>query len=242
MVSLTRGSLGFVEPDQRTRIVPYSAEFNYGLWHRHERNDPEGIAYVDSPSHLTAQIVRSFLAGTTAWQSIGRQPSADPYLSRYGGGVLALKGSNERLLQGLGVSAIRELGSDEPGTKRVDSQPLLYGIRAGRLLQLFDDPYQQSGDDGDCKLRQRVRAAFDFQVRAGHHRRTSVGSTGLGGLTVAPGSTIYTYGGGFSGTGLTVTAAGSALPVSGSSDREITAYLLQRNKAALRSSATASTD
>ena len=39
--------------------------------------------------------MRSFLADTPAWQSLGTQPSADPFLSRYGGALLALKGSND---------------------------------------------------------------------------------------------------------------------------------------------------
>ena len=49
-----------------------------------------GIANVTDESQLTGQIVRSFLAGTTAWQSIGSTPATDPYLSIDGGTFFAM--------------------------------------------------------------------------------------------------------------------------------------------------------
>ncbi len=45
----------------------------------------QGIADVDSATHLTARIVRSFLADTSDWMSIGHSPSQDQWLAQYGG-------------------------------------------------------------------------------------------------------------------------------------------------------------
>lgn len=56
VVSLTSGSLGFAEPDQRTRIVPYChipPDFFTSLGIGMSCSIPEGIAYVDSASHLS---------------------------------------------------------------------------------------------------------------------------------------------------------------------------------------------
>jgi len=44
-----------------------------------------GIAYIDSPSHPSYQIVSSFLMSGTAWQTVGNGTAQDPTLSHYGG-------------------------------------------------------------------------------------------------------------------------------------------------------------
>jgi uncharacterized protein (TIGR03437 family) len=85
LVSLSSGSLGFTRPDARTRIVPYChvpIAFPLTLF---LTCTGAGIANVDGPSHLSAQVVRSFLAGTSDWMSVGTPPIQDPYLSRLGG-------------------------------------------------------------------------------------------------------------------------------------------------------------
>lgn len=97
LVSLTSASLGFVaQQSSVTRIVPYchvdpSAFYNtilgafncFGV----------GIANVTDTNHLTGQIVRSFLGGTTTWKSIGGSPAQDPYLSVDGGVFFGLLNS-----------------------------------------------------------------------------------------------------------------------------------------------------
>jgi uncharacterized protein (TIGR03437 family) len=89
IVSTTSASLGFVAQNNTvTRIVPYcqvdpSAFTNTSL--EPYNCDAPGIANVTDTDHPTGQIVRSFLAGTTDWQSIGTTPSVDPYLSTDGG-------------------------------------------------------------------------------------------------------------------------------------------------------------
>jgi uncharacterized protein (TIGR03437 family) len=94
VVALISGSLDFARPG-RTRIVNYchislvpSVEAAYlGC-------TGAGIAYIDSQSHQTYQIVSSFLLDSAAWQSIGTAPAQDQYLSKYGGMVVADVTSN----------------------------------------------------------------------------------------------------------------------------------------------------
>jgi len=94
IVSTTSASLDFVARNASvTRIVPYchvdpSAFTNTSL-EPYNCNAP-GIANVTSESHYTGQIVRSFLAGTSAWSSIGSTPATDAYLDKDGGTFFAM--------------------------------------------------------------------------------------------------------------------------------------------------------
>ena len=94
IVSTLSASLGFVaQNDAVTRIVPYchvdpSAFTNASLG-PYNCNGP-GIANVTSESHSTGRIVRSFLAGTSDWSSIGSTPAIDPYLNNDGGTFFAM--------------------------------------------------------------------------------------------------------------------------------------------------------
>ena len=94
LVSLTSASLGFVSQKASvTRIVPYChvdpASFTDTTF-PFNCNAP-GIANVTTTSHYTGQIVRSFLAGTTAWSSIGGIPTSDTYLAGSGGTFFAVQ-------------------------------------------------------------------------------------------------------------------------------------------------------
>jgi uncharacterized protein (TIGR03437 family) len=90
LVSLTSAALGFAgQPASATRIVPYchvdpAAFTNSGLGLF--ACAAAGIANVNSTAHYTGLIVRSFLAGTTDWQSTtwSSTPATDPYLSKNG--------------------------------------------------------------------------------------------------------------------------------------------------------------
>ena len=98
LVSLTSASLGFVsQASPATRIVPYChvdpiayLNISFGSF----LCNAAGIANVTSTTHLTGEIVRSFLSGATAWSSIGTAPAANPYLSKYGGLYVALVAAN----------------------------------------------------------------------------------------------------------------------------------------------------
>ena len=102
VVSLTSGSLRFFRSDPYTRIVPYChttpGPFTSLVM---DCTDHPGIAYIDHPSHLTARIIRSFLANTSEWQSLGSTPNQDPWLSLYGGMFTALRNSAGRYLNDL---------------------------------------------------------------------------------------------------------------------------------------------
>jgi uncharacterized protein (TIGR03437 family) len=97
LVSLTSASLGFVADDATvTRVVPYChvdpTAFTNTAFGTFACN-AGGIANVNSTTQNTGQIVRSFLAGTTDWESIGTAASADPYLSKNGAMFFALVNS-----------------------------------------------------------------------------------------------------------------------------------------------------
>jgi uncharacterized protein (TIGR03437 family) len=91
LVTTTSASMAFVAnpvESNNTRIVPYchvdpSQFLNTSLGSY--LCSAAGIANVTDTSHLTGQIVRSFLAGNTSWTSIGTAPSSDSYLAKNGG-------------------------------------------------------------------------------------------------------------------------------------------------------------
>jgi uncharacterized protein (TIGR03437 family) len=95
LVSLTSASMGFAYGSvlSATRVVPYChidppafTNISLGTF----ACNAAGIANVTDTNHYTGQIVRSFLAGTTAWSSIGNPPASDPWLKSYGGMFFAL--------------------------------------------------------------------------------------------------------------------------------------------------------
>jgi len=226
VVSLTSGSLGFVEPDQRTRIVPYchiTPGFLTGLGMSCANN--QGIADIDSASHLSAQIVRSFLADTTAWQSVGYPPSADPFLSRYGGALLALKGTNDVYFTDLtGVTFDNAAGSLVAGPSKAIASLYYSEFIAGgqHSFSITHSNAQVTTGTGTPVAGSGRALLFKFGPVISAVRSAT---GGLPGLTVAPGSNITVYGSGFSGTGTQLTANGAALSISSLSDQQITAFL-----------------
>jgi uncharacterized protein (TIGR03437 family) len=80
VVSLTSASIGFARDPARTRILPYC------------HTDGSAQAFIDctglsiAKAAATSAIVTSFLANTSAWQSVGSaQTPPDPWLSQFGG-------------------------------------------------------------------------------------------------------------------------------------------------------------
>lgn len=105
IVSLTSASLDFIlQGAGITRIVPYChidpSAFTNTTLGAYLCNAP-GIANVTSTSQETGQIVRSFLSGTTTWQSIGTDPATDPYLSVDGGLYFAVDNQDNQYLADL---------------------------------------------------------------------------------------------------------------------------------------------
>ena len=99
VVLLTSGSLEFAETG-RTRVVDYChiTLSSGGLESQYLGCAGPGIAYIDSPSHQTYQIVSSFLLSTTAWQRVGAAPAGNTYLSQYGGMVVADLSANDQYI------------------------------------------------------------------------------------------------------------------------------------------------
>jgi uncharacterized protein (TIGR03437 family) len=226
VVSLTSGSLNFTRPDQRTRIVPYchvTPGFVTGLGM--SCTTSHGIADIDTSAHLTAKIVRSFLADTSDWQSIGTTPSQDPYLRTYGGTFLALKGSNDVYF--------RDLTTVQFGTSQLGSGP------SNAIASIFYDEFVPAGSQNfvmNHSTGQPTTAtgtllaggprALLFKFGPLISTVQSTTPTGLAGLTIASGSTIILSGVGFGTTTATqLTANGAALSISQISDQQITAYL-----------------
>ena len=106
LVSTTSASMTFVsqEPALTRIVVPYchidpSAFTNTALGAFN--CDAPGIANITSASHPTSVIVRSFLAGTTDWQSVGIAPTADAYLATNGGTFFAMQNSTAQYVTDL---------------------------------------------------------------------------------------------------------------------------------------------
>lgn len=93
-VPLTSGSLSrFIDPSL-VRVIPAC----------HLPNMPSficsgpALVHVDSATHTGYQIIDSFLAGTSQWQTLGHSLAADSVLSRYGGIDLAFEDNNGNLI------------------------------------------------------------------------------------------------------------------------------------------------
>jgi uncharacterized protein (TIGR03437 family) len=86
VVPLTSASLGFYQPG-RTRVVPYCHVDGGGLISLAGLcpADANGIADITSASHPTAQIMVSFLNGTSQWQTVGQAAEQNSLLATLGG-------------------------------------------------------------------------------------------------------------------------------------------------------------
>ncbi|MGA3188278.1 MAG: IPT/TIG domain-containing protein [Bryobacteraceae bacterium] len=99
LVSTTSAAIGFVtQQADVTRIVPYCqvdpVTFTNTIFGTYQCDAP-GIANITSAAHPTSEIVRSFLAGTTDWQSIGTTPATDPYLATNAGTYFSLASATD---------------------------------------------------------------------------------------------------------------------------------------------------
>jgi pimeloyl-ACP methyl ester carboxylesterase len=231
VVSLTSASLLFAEPEVRTRIVPYChIQTNSGSLDEDTEADyldctGAGIAYIDTPSHQSYEIISSFLADTSAWQTVGHAPSQDEYLDRYGGLFVAVENAQGQYFDDLTSAELNGTalspGPSNPLTSVYydDSLPAgsysvsLVSSSAGNLSGI-----ETSGSGGyRAVLFKEGPDIFRVQSRLG---------TGLPGLTVASGSAITVSGVGFSvPTGTSLLANGVPLSDQVVSDQEITAIL-----------------
>jgi pimeloyl-ACP methyl ester carboxylesterase len=77
VVSVSSASLGFARDPTKTRILPYCHTDSTVFI------DCNGLGIATRLE--TQNIILSFLANTSTWQSIGTTPQQDPWLSRFGG-------------------------------------------------------------------------------------------------------------------------------------------------------------
>jgi uncharacterized protein (TIGR03437 family) len=99
VVTLTSASLRFYGPG-RTRVVPYCHIDGGGIVSLFSLcpGSAKGIADIDSAMHDSAQIIVSFLNGTTDWQSVGTAAESDPFLSVNGGLIVAARAADDSSL------------------------------------------------------------------------------------------------------------------------------------------------
>ena len=123
LVSVTSAALGFALPDDTpTQVVPYchidpSAFTNtiFGTF----ACSGAGIANVTSETQETGEIVRSFLAGTTDWQSIGTAADKDAWLSIDGGIFFAMQDQNGNYVSDLTAVAFGSVALTNGGDSGV---------------------------------------------------------------------------------------------------------------------------
>jgi uncharacterized protein (TIGR03437 family) len=226
VVSTTSASLGFVgQNNTATRIVPYCqvdpGAFTNTSLEPYNCNAP-GIANVTDTSQYTGQIVRSFLAGTTAWQSIGTTPASDVYLATDGGTFFSL-------LNGT-ASFVSDLTQVEWGTVMLvdggDASTIFYDDFVSGT-GIFD-AFSQSLGTVDCGT---VTQAVGYFAAARCKIATAIISVGpiqnTAARQISQGSAITISGEDFGPlcNGCKVTANGQSLAVSTWNNTAITAQL-----------------
>jgi uncharacterized protein (TIGR03437 family) len=117
VVPLTSASLQFYLPG-RTRVVPYCHIDGGGIvstFNLCPANAP-GIADINSATHDSAQIIVSFLNGTSDWQSVGTAAENDPFLAVDGGLIVAAHTADD---SSLSASAATALNLTNPGSQKL---------------------------------------------------------------------------------------------------------------------------
>jgi len=116
VVPLTSGSLRFYMPG-RTRVVPYCHIDGGGIVTAFNLcpGNAQGIADINSAMHDSAQIIVSFLNGTSDWQSVGTAAESDPFLSVDGGLIVAAHAADDSNLSINSATAGRPAASQTLG-------------------------------------------------------------------------------------------------------------------------------
>jgi pimeloyl-ACP methyl ester carboxylesterase len=231
VVSLTSASLLFAQPDARTRVVPYChIQTNSGSPIEETEASyldctGSGIAYIDSPSHQSYEIISSFLAGTSAWRAVGHSPSQDGYLDQYGGLFVAARNTQGQYLNDvtsveLSGTALTA-GPSNPLTSVYYDDPMQAGSYGVSMVSKSAGSLSGS----EASAAGGYRAVY-FKEGPRIYRVESVAGTAVPGVAVASGSTIIVSGSGFqSSTGTSLLANGVALSSHVVSDEEMSAVL-----------------
>jgi uncharacterized protein (TIGR03437 family) len=196
LVSLTSASLGFTRTQADvTRIVPYChvdpGDFTNTLLGAFAC-DAGGIANVNSTTHYTGLIVRSFLAGTSDWQSIGNAPAADPYLSKNGAMFFAMSSSTDNFVSDMSAVAFGTV----PLVNGGDSGTIFYvDFVFGTGILTADSASLGAVNCGS--LAEPLGYTSAVRCKLGPVIFSVGPLTGTGGTTVSAGSTITITGSGF---------------------------------------------
>ena len=142
VVALTSASLQFYLPG-RTRVIPYCHITSGGIVSLVCPSDAKGIAKIDSPTHNSAQIIVSFLSGTSDWQSVGTAPENDKFLKANGGLIVAARAADDSSLHidsavagqpGPGFAKPLNISDDHLAfTDQFPSGPLTLNVTSGSL-------------------------------------------------------------------------------------------------------------
>ena len=203
IVSLTSASTFFVigSANDRTRIIPYC----------HTDPSTRGvdcplstplIAKVDSQSHPTARIVRSFLADTPEWRSIGSTASQDQFLSRNGGLHLAVKDANDNFYESNLLSNTTQASLDN-GTIRLRRGPSLKGIFFNAFIPsgTHTIDFTLNGTSYQTSYTQSPGGTTSLLVKFPPIIGLALPAAGIANtLSLAPGSLISIYGSGLANT------------------------------------------
>ncbi|MDQ2900204.1 MAG: hypothetical protein M3Y07_10430 [Acidobacteriota bacterium] len=104
IVPVTSASLSFVADPAHTRVIPYCHDGGFPFVINCRPGAP-AIAKMDTPTHPTAIVVRSFLADGTDWRSVGKSAAEDPVLSSNGGLITDVRDSSDHEIAISGVKA-----------------------------------------------------------------------------------------------------------------------------------------
>ncbi|MBC8164838.1 MAG: hypothetical protein H7Y20_03070, partial [Bryobacteraceae bacterium] len=206
-VSVTSGSLEWYLPG-RTRIATgvchtiLTGFFTVGC-----TNPAVSVAQITSDQHDSAKIIRSFLNGTSEWQSVGQSPAGNDFLKDRGGVALQFRDRTDQIISidsasatGAGMLKIRN--REIAWNENVPGQP----------------PLRISATSGSTTI------TADIPVASGQTKAfiVTTGGPGVGAVipnfadvfprAVAPGSFISIYGSSLATS--TATAGGLPYPVS----------------------------
>ncbi|HEY3839465.1 MAG TPA: IPT/TIG domain-containing protein [Bryobacteraceae bacterium] len=216
VVSLSSASLDFSGlPDQRTRIIDGCHIDGLSAYLLLCSTD-QGIA----SSAESQQIVLSFLAGTTAWMSVGHSPSQDPVLSHNGGRMVSFANAVNTVLNNVSNVAFEgqslSRNSDDGTVFYNDFLPAMSGTLT----------YTIQGQNGQTAVAVTAGGYGSILVKdppAMAAIRTAAAA--LSTLEIAPGSLISIFGTGLGGpSDVTVTANGQPMPLLYVSNGQINAY------------------
>ena len=115
VVTLTSASLQFYLPGH-TRVIPYCHVDSTGIVAVFDLcpDNAPGIADIESATHNSAQIIVSFLGGTSDWQSVGTAPEDNPFLSVDGGLIVEARAADDSSLSiGSATAAAQKLGTSD---------------------------------------------------------------------------------------------------------------------------------